>query len=1074
MGDQHITFHGLGGTKYKLLADELSQLFSEKQLANLELKGGVSGIASALNVNPEAGLAADEGDLQRRRDCYGPNKLPEPPQTSILTLIWGALQDRTLIVLIIAAVVSTVLECTFQDPKTGWIDGTAIIFAVVVVVSVTAINDYQKEKQFRALNAVRKDHPTKVLRDETHSLISVFDIVVGDVVCLEPGDVIPADGLFISGHDLRIDESSMTGESDPIAKSAHDPFLLSGTTVVEGDGEYLVCAVGIHSQVGKIHGLLDSESDPTPLQEKLEKVAGNIGKLGLYAAVLTFVALFVRFWMEFWISHKKWENAMIPEMLSFFITAIVVLVVAVPEGLPLAVTISLAYSVRKMLIDNNLVRHLDSCETMGGATSICSDKTGTLTTNRMAVAKCMIGGPNSVFAGPPPAGVLSPRTVEAVSVGIAANSTACVEMGRGGVPIYIGNKTECALLSYGQLVGGSSYKEIRKQLPVIKRFPFSSARKMMGSVVSSKTKGGQPLISLHVKGAAEIVLGMCSHCTEKDGTVVPLTEERRAHIQELIKAMARESLRCICLAWKEYESGTAPDFAHEAAEIPSGLAVLGVFGIKDPLRPEVPGAVQMCKQAGITVRMVTGDNIATARAIAAECGILDTSATSEDLAMEGPEFRRLVQGTIEDGNGQYRVVNIEEFKKIAPHLKVLARSSPDDKHTLVCGLRELGEVVAVTGDGTNDGPALRRADVGFSMGITGTEVAKEASDIILIDDNFSSIVKAVMWGRNVYDSIRKFLQFQLTINLVAISLAFIGACITKMSPLSAVQMLWVNLIMDTFASLALATEPPTEELLQRKPYQRDQSLISRFMMRFIAGHFVWQLFVFLVILFYGDVIFGVESGQGQEMSQHYTILFNCFVWMQLFNQINARKLRGEQNVFAGITRNKIFVMVMVIEVLGQLLIVCSGGQAFKTVPISFKHWLCCIAIGSSSLVVYQFLRFIPLNLFPKHGYEETTEPASVRELVNFAQASIAFNLRRISTRSMIPGQLSKHASRSAVDDHGLDGKEKAKDDDNLQTMEEGVGQDMDGGVLGGGSRLLGANNASLRIAKKASYQRIPH
>ncbi|NXN90441.1 AT2B2 ATPase, partial [Bombycilla garrulus] len=512
----------------------------------------------------------------------------------------------------------------------------------------------------------------------------------------------------------------------------------------------------------------------------------------------------------------------------------------------------------------------------------------------------------------------------------------------GGLPRQVGNKTECGLLGF-VLDLKQDYEPVRSLIPeekLYKVYTFNSVRKSMSTVI--KLPDGS--FRMYSKGASEIVLKKCSRILNAAGEPrIFRPRDRDEMVKKVIEPMACDGLRTICVAFRDFPSSPEPDWDNEN-DILSDLTCICVVGIEDPVRPEVPEAIRKCQRAGITVRMVTGDNINTARAIAIKCGIIHPG--EDFLCLEGKEFNRRIRN--EKGE-----IEQERIDKIWPKLRVLARSSPTDKHTLVKGIIdstqvEQRQVVAVTGDGTNDGPALKKADVGFAMGIAGTDVAKEASDIILTDDNFSSIVKAVMWGRNVYDSISKFLQFQLTVNIVAVIVAFTGACITQDSPLKAVQMLWVNLIMDTFASLALATEPPTEALLLRKPYGRNKPLISRTMMKNILGHAVYQLTLIFTLLFVGEKMFKIDSGRNAPLhsppSEHYTIIFNTFVLMQLFNELNARKLHGERNVFDGIFRNPIFCTIVLGTFAIQIVIVQFGGKPFSCSPLQLDQWMCKLNI----------------------------------------------------------------------------------------------------------------------------------
>ncbi|XP_063128280.1 plasma membrane calcium-transporting ATPase 4 isoform X5 [Rattus norvegicus] len=741
------------------------------------------------------------------------------------------------------------------------------------------------------------------------------------------------------------------------------------------------------------------KKEKSVLQGKLTRLAVQIGKAGLIMSILTVLILILYFVVDnFVIQRRAWLPECTPVYIQyfvkFFIIGVTVLVVAVPEGLPLAVTISLAYSVKKMMKDNNLVRHLDACETMGNATAICSDKTGTLTMNRMTVVQAYIGGTH--YRQIPKPDDLPPNVLDLIVNSICINSAYTSKIlppeKEGGLPRQVGNKTECGLLGFVTDLK-QDYQAVRSEMPeekLFKVYTFNSVRKSMSTVIR-KPEGGFRVFS---KGASEIMLRKCDRILNKEGGIVPFkTKDRDNMVRNVIEPMASEGLRTIGIAYRDFD-GEEPSWENEN-EIFTGLVCIAVVGIEDPVRPEVPDAINKCKRAGITVRMVTGDNVNTARAIATKCGILTPG--DDFLCLEGKEFNRLIRN--EKGE-----VEQEKLDKVWPRLRVLARSSPTDKHTLVKGIIDsnIGEqrqVVAVTGDGTNDGPALKKADVGFAMGIAGTDVAKEASDIILTDDNFTSIVKAVMWGRNVYDSISKFLQFQLTVNVVAVIVAFSGACITQDSPLKAVQMLWVNLIMDTFASLALATEPPTDSLLRRRPYGRNKPLISRTMMKNILGHAVYQLGIVFLLVFAGDKLFDIDSGRKAPLnsppSQHYTIVFNTFVLMQLFNEINSRKIHGEKNVFAGVYRNIIFCSVVLGTFFCQILIVEVGGKPFSCTNLTMEQWMWCLFIGIGELLWGQVISAIPtksLKFLKEAGHgsdkEEISKDAEGLEEIDHAEMEL--------------------------------------------------------------------------------------
>ncbi|KAK0399874.1 hypothetical protein QR680_003254 [Steinernema hermaphroditum] len=1069
-----------GGLKAKSFGVELQQLCKLMESRGTDAAAklsaehdGIEGLCQKLKVDPVKGLRNDPSELNVRKTKYGTNTIPSTKSKSFIRLVFDACRDPTLIILVIAGLVSLILslaepgqqssnhvpanhtvssmiedmmnitamvvnsttngEVDDSNHDNAWIEGVAILLCVVVVVLVTAANDYSKERQFRSLKAkIETGQKFSVVRDGKTFDVPVSELVVGDVIRVKYGDLIPADGFVIQSDDLKIDESSLTGETDHIKKSVdEDPVLLSGTYAMEGRGKMLVTAVGVNSQTGIIMTLLtgkdkgkastsDVESDAissttssssktskcstsvsndgdddegltskSVLQTKLSKLALQIIYCGTSVATLALIVLVGRFSIEHYIMKQEpFTLTDIQQFVRFFIIAVTILVISIPEGLPLAIALALSYSVRKMMYDNNLVRHLDACETMGNATTICSDKTGTLTTNQMTVVQSYINGHYYKSQAMQPyrsqlPGCTADVLIDAISINSSYNSMIVEPVKPGEKTQQLGNKTECGLLGFVQKLGGS-YAEVRRKHPeesMIKVYTFNSSRKTMITVTELMDKEDHVGYRLYCKGASEIVIKKCAYFIGASGHADAFSEERQDYVvANVIQTMAEQGLRTICIAYKDfifskYKNGypTAVEINSEEDvdwddehEISSKLTGIAICGIQDPVRPEVPDAILRCKKAGITVRMVTGDNINTARSIAISCKILEPG--EDFLAIEGKEFNERIR----DSNGN---VNQAKLDEIWPRLRVLARAQPADKYTLVKGIIDSKsttqrEIVAVTGDGTNDGPALKKADVGFAMGIAGTDVAKEASDIILTDDNFSSIVKAVMWGRNVYDSISKFLQFQLTVNAVAVITAFVSACTILDSPLKAVHMLWINLIMDTLASLALATEMPTDELLQRKPYGRKKSLISRTMVKNIALHAAYQLIILFVLVFYGDALFGITSG-AQSMpfappTVHFTIVFNTFVMMTLFNEINARKVHGERNVFKDLTSNHVFCLIWTSTFIAQILIVQIGGAWFSTTPLNAIQWLVCVTLGFSELLFGQVVATIPSKKLPKN------------------------------------------------------------------------------------------------------------
>ncbi|CAO3673150.1 unnamed protein product [Rhizopus stolonifer] len=920
----------------------------------------------------------------QRRKTFGANVLPESSSKNIFQLMWIAFQDKTLILLAIAAVVSLGVGLyediavpeydTFGNriPGVKWVEGVAIIVAILLVVLVGSINDYQKEKQFRKLNAKKEDRVVKATRESMVIQVSIHDIQVGDILHLEPGDIVPVDGIFIEGHNLKCDESAATGESDAVRKQswlecerkaeqlkgqqAHlpDPFIISGAKVLEGVGTFLVISVGEHSYYGRTMMALRTEPESTPLQEKLNDLAEMIAKLGSIAGLLMLVALLIRYFVGWRYGVPDQATTIVLDIMKILIVVVTIVVVAVPEGLPLAVTLALAYATQRMLKDNNLVRVLAACETMGNATTVCSDKTGTLTQNKMTVVAGTLGSHFS-FANQPSEGEVEltdiPQHVtrsalDLINQSIAINSTAFEGENEKGEPCFVGNKTETALLQFSRDIKAEHYDTLRSRWTVEQAYPFSSERKAMATVMQCSDSNQKTIYRVHVKGASEIILALCSSvlAVEHEGER-ELTSEDYEQVENMIQNYATRSLRTIGIAYRDFDHWP-PNGTTEDGDVPyddlvqdNGLTFLGLVGIEDPLRDGVPEAVSACQRAGVVVRMVTGDNLVTAKSIAKQCGIY----TSGEV-MEGPVFRKLSQAAMDE---------------VLPRLQVLARSSPEDKRILVSRLRELGEIVAVTGDGTNDGPALKMADVGFSMGIAGTEVAKEASSIILMDDNFSSIVKAIMWGRCVNDAVKKFLEFQLTVNITAVILTFISAVAStdQKSVLTAVQLLWVNLIMDTFAALALATDPPTPELLDRNPEPRSAPLITFKMWKMIIGQAIFQIVVTLVLLYTSVLNYPTESVVLQ------TVVFNTFVFCQIFNEVNCRRIDSHLNIFSNIFANKFFIVIFLVCGLGQVLIVQFGGPAFQVIALNGAHWAIAIVVGLLSLPIGVVIRMIPDNIF---------------------------------------------------------------------------------------------------------------
>ncbi|KAH8613631.1 putative Cation transporter ATPase N terminus [Trypanosoma vivax] len=964
------------------LRAEIEALFSRsgEAVSHLSKLGGVTGVAAKLDTDLRAGVRS--GTVESRRATFGKNDLPEEAPVTFWSIYKAAWSDHMILLLTAAALVSLVLGLTVPEPghdkvdyKKGWIEGFAILLAVTAVTTASTVNDYRKELKFRKLMDDNSAQPIPVIRDGREQVVDVTEIVVGDVVCLAPGLVVPVDGLLVRGESVLVDESSVTGENDAKRKTAEDPVLLSGTVVnTAEDACMLACAVGESSFGGKL--LMESrqgEERMTPLQERLDHLAGLIGRLGLGSAVLLFIILCC---LEV-VRIAKGEKVYGKRFLDFFLLCVTVVVVAVPEGLPLAVTIALAYSQNRMQKDNNQVRRLCACETMGNATQVCSDKTGTLTQNVMSVVRGYIGMRGFSVADPgdcPHPIVLENVAGEArqllvESLVLNSSSEKVLEHVSGDKRsaeshvwrwrVDKGNKTDGALLDFADrllLCGeGSGDKSTlpHQRMRADGRargsaiFPFTSERKFMSTVVV----GADGQLMHYVKGGSDRVLSMCDRYLSDAGVEESLTEEVRSTITTQIHSLANDANRTIGVAYGRLGSGDVP-----AEEPALPLVWLALLGIQDPLRAEVPEAVRQCQFAGVTVRMCTGDHLDTAIAIARQCGIYNR--LRGDLAMTGQEFRSLVYDSY--GNDDMML----KFWPVLERMVVMARSQPLDKQLLVLMLMLRGEVVAVTGDGTNDAPALRLANVGFVMR-SGTDIAVKSADIVLLDDNFRSVQRAVVWGRTVNDNIRKFLQLQLTVNISCVVLVFVGSFVSSKhtSPLTTVQLLWVNLIMDTLAALALATEEPSDACLHRGPTSRMASLVSRRMWCTITTVTIFQVASTLSSEAFYEIIFP-DSRRGSP--SHRTFQFNVFVFNIIFHMFNARKLYGEINVFEGMGRSKFFVVIILFCAAFQILAVSFFGNMMGVTPLTLKQWGVSVGISFLSILVAVLSRCLPIRE-PSYG-----------------------------------------------------------------------------------------------------------
>lgn len=858
------------------------------------------------------GLSSEQ--VVNNRKAHGTNVLTPPKKASLWQLYLDKFKDPIIQILLVAACLSLVISYLHND----YIETIGIFLAVFLATTIGFYFEYDAQKKFEILNAISDEIYVKVVRDGEVKLIERKDIVVGDVVLLEQGEEVPADGFLLESVSLQLNESSLTGEllvykymdEALFDEEATYPSnrVLRGTMVLDGHGAFLVDKIGDDTEIGKVAELTNVDSDViTPLKQQLIKLANLIGKIGFTIAIAVFVIFTTRdiynlLQVE---AIDSWAQILkvLEIALKYFMVSVTLLVVAVPEGLPMSVTLSLALNMKRMLRTNNLVRKMHACETMGAITTICTDKTGTLTQNKMTVS-------SATFYGQ------SPELKTSLYANMGLNSTAYLSH-EDGKSEGIGNPTEVALLHWLESEG-EDYTQIRQSTHIVKQLPFSTERKFMATLV----EGEKGVNKLFIKGAPEVVLLYCAiSSTEKES------------IEEALFNLQSQAMRTLAFASVDVPSNKELDL--EDITIYKELQLLGYVGIMDPIREEVPEAVASCISAGIKIKIVTGDTHVTAREIARQIGLW-TSDTSESASITGPEFAAL-----SEEEALYRV----------QELKIMSRARPTDKQRLVRLLQEKDEVVAVTGDGTNDAPALNFAQVGLSMG-SGTAVAKEASDITLLDDSFKSIGTAVMWGRSLYKNIQRFIVFQLTINVLALLIVLLGGFTGSEMPLTITQMLWVNLIMDTFAALALASIPPSKDVMLEKPRKSSDFIISKTMGRLILG----MGFSFLVVLM-GMLFIFKNSAEGLSV-YNLTYFFTFFVFLQFWNLFNVRVFGTNHSTFNGLFSSNTFWLVALLIGVGQFFIVQYGGKVFRCVPLEWASWLEIIVLTSIVLWLGEFLRMV--------------------------------------------------------------------------------------------------------------------
>ena len=869
------------------------------------------------------GLSDEE--VIRSRQQYGENLLTPPKRESVWKLYLEKFQDPVIKVLLVAALLSLGISIVENE----YAETIGIIFAIFLATGIGFYFEYDASKKFDLLNALGEETQVKVIRGGKVHSIPRREVVVNDIVIIENGEEIPADGELIEATSLQINESSLTGElmvEKTINPAEFDPEatypsnqVMRGTTVTDGHGIMRVSRVGDQTEIGKVARQSTEESEEeTPLNKQLTRLANLIGKVGFTIASITFVVFVSRDLYTWFQTHngiEDWQQGMevVQIVLKYFMMAVTLIVVSVPEGLPMSVTLSLALNMRRMLATNNLVRKMHACETMGAVTVICTDKTGTLTQNKMQVYELATNYELPTMNVP-----------SLITDCMAINSTAFLEH-KDGELVPIGNPTEGALLLWLNKQG-YDYEQLRNSAKVISQLPFSTERKYMATLVEKEGKR-----TLYIKGAPEIVLKHSRNYLSSEKEIRPIEAYRTTAEEQLMKYQ-NMAMRTLGFAVAEIDEKVGTDCEELVAN--SIITFLGIAAISDPIRPDVPAAVGKCQSAGIDIKIVTGDTPGTATEIARQIGLWKPEDTERNR-ISGVEFAALT-----DEEALDRVMDI----------KIMSRARPTDKQRLVQLLQKRGAVVAVTGDGTNDAPALNHAQVGLSMG-TGTSVAKEASDITLLDDSFNSIGTAVMWGRSLYKNIQRFIAFQLTINVVALAIVLLGAIMGTEIPLTVTQMLWINLIMDTFAAMALASIPPSESVMKEKPRKSTDFIITPAMYRNIGG--MGLLFVIVLVGLYLYM-----NNQSLLDLKGLTIFFTIFVMMQFWNLFNARVLGTNESTFKGFTRSYTLWIVATIILLGQFIIVQWGGNVFRTTPLDWQTWVGIIASTSVILWIGELYRFV--------------------------------------------------------------------------------------------------------------------
>ncbi|XP_009139779.1 calcium-transporting ATPase 8, plasma membrane-type [Brassica rapa] len=934
-----------GGIK---LEEFVSSISRDDGLRILKLCDGVRGLSRLLLTDLDKGICGSHEDIQRRRDIFGSNTYPLSKEGNFCMFLGEASRGFTLIVLVFAAMASLLLQIKTKTINHGWYDEAGIIIAVILVIFVTAISNYNQSLQFEKLNDEKRNICIEVTRNGRRVKVSIYDVVVGDIIPLKSGDQVPADGVLVSGYSLQIGEYESMGTNRTVHKDTDvDPILISGSIVEDGIGTMLVTRVGMNTQwrmpMASIQLYTGKE---TPLQVYLNRVVTVFGLVSISVALIVFLIVSCLYFMgrtkkkdgsPMFDAGKTTLDEAIDMVIKFIILGVTIVVAAVPEGLPLAVTLNIAYMSRKLGGEKALVQNLCACEAMGSATTIVCHKTGILTLNQMEVVDVCAGRVRTQNLAE-----LSPLLISLITEGISLNTNGSVyhpeEGSEDSEPEVFGTATECAILNFGVKLG-MNFDEGKSKSTIFRVSPFNSRRKRRGVAVQLHDSQ----VRVHWKGAAKTILASCQGYMDMDN-IASMDQEKISHFENTIDDMCNEGLRCAALAYRTYPEG---DINRNEAftNIPdSNLVLLAIIGIKDSCRPGIGDAIQQCYNAGIRVCMVTGDDLLTAKAIAMECGIL-TATSDINTTILASEFSSMSDA---------------EREEIAENILVMGRSSPDENLLLLKELRKKGHVVAATGKGIRDAPSLRQADISLAMGIGGTSIVKECSDIIVLDDSFASILTVMQWGRSLYTNIQRFVQFRLTVSASALIICVVVAVHSHEIPLNVAQLLWVNLLIDTFGALALASEPPIDNLMRRPPVRKGAPFITKLMWAKFVLQVAYQVTALLLLNFHGESILKLEN---KSLDHAYkvknTLVFNSFVFCQVFNEFECRT-HDQTNIFSGILKNHLFLGTIIITVILQVIVIECLGIFISTVRLDWKQWLISIGIGFFSQVAGRF----PFQAFP--------------------------------------------------------------------------------------------------------------